>query len=71
MLRNDQLDQWDRAHFFHPSTHLAQFARGEAPNRIIAGAEGVYIRDRDGTRLLPIEPQHRLLGALAMRTSDK
>src|SRR5215510_2882175 len=52
MLRNDQLDQWDRAHFFHPSTHLAQFARGEAPNRIIAGAEGVYIRDRDGTRLL-------------------
>jgi L-2,4-diaminobutyrate transaminase len=52
MLRNDQLDQWDRAHFFHPSTHLGQFARGEAPNRIIAGGEGVYIRDRDGNRLL-------------------
>ena len=33
MLRNDQLDQWDRDHFFHPSTHLGQFARGEAPNR--------------------------------------
>jgi L-2,4-diaminobutyrate transaminase len=52
MLRNDQLDQWDRAHFFHPSTHLGQFARGETPNRIIAGGEGVYIRDRDGTKLL-------------------
>lgn len=52
MLRNDQLDQWDRAHFFHPSTHLGQFARGEMPNRIIVGGEGVYIRDRDGARLL-------------------
>ncbi len=52
MLRNDQLDQWDRAHFFHPSTHLAQFARGEMPNRIVTGGEGVYIRDRDGTKLL-------------------
>ena len=52
MLRNDQLDQWDRAHFFHPSTHLGQFARGEMPNRIVTGGDGVYIRDRDGTRLL-------------------
>ncbi|HET6157074.1 MAG TPA: aspartate aminotransferase family protein [Dongiaceae bacterium] len=52
MLRNDQLDQWDRDHFFHPSTHLGQFARAEMPNRIIAGGEGVYIRDRDGTKLL-------------------
>jgi L-2,4-diaminobutyrate transaminase len=52
MLRNDQLDQWDRAHFFHPSTHLGQFARGEMPNRIIAGGQGVYIRDRDGAKLL-------------------
>src|SRR5512145_341945 len=52
MLRNDQLDQWDRDHFFHPSTHLGQFARGEMPNRIVTGGEGVYIRDRDGTRLL-------------------
>lgn len=52
MLRNDQLDQWDRAHFFHPSTHLGQFARGEMPNRIITGGEGVYIHDRDGAKLL-------------------
>jgi L-2,4-diaminobutyrate transaminase len=52
MLRNDQLDQWDRAAFFHPSTHLGQFARGEMPNRIIAGGKGVYIDDRDGNKLL-------------------
>ncbi len=52
MLKNDQLDQWDRDNFFHPSTHLAQFARGDAPNRIVKGGEGVYIEDRDGTRLL-------------------
>jgi L-2,4-diaminobutyrate transaminase len=26
---NDQLEQWDRESFFHPSTHLAEFARGE------------------------------------------
>jgi L-2,4-diaminobutyrate transaminase len=52
MLRNDQLDQWDRENFFHPSTHLAQFARGEAPNRVIRTASGCHIEDRDGVKLL-------------------
>ena len=52
MLRNDQLDQWDRDAFFHPSTHLGQFARGEMPNRIITGGKGVFIQDRDGNKLL-------------------
>lgn len=52
MLKNDQLDQWDRENFFHPSTHLAQFARGEAPNRIVTGGSGSHITDRDGNRLL-------------------
>ncbi|WP_296763290.1 aspartate aminotransferase family protein [Sediminimonas sp.] len=52
MLRNDQLDKWDRENFFHPSTHLAQFARGEAPNRVIRTGSGCHIEDRDGTRLL-------------------
>src|SRR5690554_5246697 len=51
-LKNDQLDQWDREFFFHPSTHLAQHARGESPNRIVTGGSGVYIEDRDGKRLL-------------------
>ncbi len=41
MLNNDQLDQWDRENFFHPSTHLAQFARGDMPSRIITGGKGV------------------------------
>ncbi|TYC49348.1 aspartate aminotransferase family protein [Rhodobacterales bacterium] len=52
MLRNDQLDQWDRENFFHPSSHLAQHARGEAPSRIVETGSGVHIEDRDGTRLL-------------------
>jgi L-2,4-diaminobutyrate transaminase len=52
MLRNDQLDQWDRDNFFHPSTHLAQHARGESPSRIIQTASGCHIEDRDGNKLL-------------------
>ncbi|OAN77050.1 hypothetical protein A8B82_13735 [Sulfitobacter sp. EhC04] len=52
MLTNDVLDKWDRENFFHPSTHLAQHARGESPARIIKGAEGSHIIDRDGNRLL-------------------
>ncbi len=52
MLTNDQLAQWDRDNFFHPSTHLAQHARGETASRIITGGSGVFIEDRDGKRLL-------------------
>jgi len=52
MRKNDQLTQWDQDHFFHASTHLGQFARGEMPNRIITGGEGVYIQDREDNRLL-------------------
>ncbi|WP_460275352.1 aminotransferase [Celeribacter sp. ULVN23_4] len=52
MLTNDQLSKWDRENFFHPSTHLAQHARGETPSRVIKTAHGVHIVDRDGTELL-------------------
>ena len=52
MLRNDELDAWDRENFFHPSTHLAQHARGEAPARIVSTGRGCHIEDRNGTRLL-------------------
>ncbi|MGB5556504.1 MAG: aspartate aminotransferase family protein [Paracoccaceae bacterium] len=52
MLTNDILAKWDRESMFHPSTHLAQFARGEAPQRVVTGGKGVYIEDRDGNRLL-------------------
>lgn len=47
-----QLEDWDRDNFFHPSTHLAQHARGESPQRVIAGGEGVYITDTNGKRSL-------------------
>lgn len=49
---NDQLAQWDQQHFFHPSTHLGQFARGELSSTIITGGEGVHITDRDNNRFL-------------------
>ena len=49
---NNELTAWDRDHFFHPSTHMAQHARGETPNRIISSAEGVYITDNTGRRSL-------------------
>lgn len=52
MLTNDELSKWDRENFFHPSTNLGQFARGEGAQRIIKTAEGVHITDRDGNRLL-------------------
>ena len=52
MLRNDTLAEWDRENLIHPSTHLAQFARGEMANRVLTGGKGCHIEDRDGTRLL-------------------
>ncbi|MCR9137943.1 MAG: aspartate aminotransferase family protein [Alphaproteobacteria bacterium] len=52
MRTNDQLAEWDRNNFFHPSTHLAQHARGETTGRIVTGGSGVFIEDRDGNRLL-------------------
>ncbi|AHM02873.1 Gamma-aminobutyrate:alpha-ketoglutarate aminotransferase [Roseibacterium elongatum DSM 19469] len=52
MLTNDELAKWDRDSFMHPSTHLAQHARGEAPGKIIQTAEGCHITDRDGNRML-------------------
>jgi len=51
-LINDNLSKWDREYFFHPSTHLAQHARGESPNRIITKGEGCYIYDRENNKLL-------------------
>ena len=52
MLKNDQLAEWDRQNFFHPSTPLGQFARGELSNRVVTGGTGVYIEDREGNKLL-------------------
>jgi L-2,4-diaminobutyrate transaminase len=44
----EDLEALDRAHFFHPSTHLKNHAHGAGPCRIVRGGEGVYITDRDG-----------------------
>jgi L-2,4-diaminobutyrate transaminase len=52
MLHNDKLEEWDRENFFHPSTHLAEFARGNVPHRVITGGSGCHIEDRDGNRML-------------------
>ncbi len=52
MLKNDLLEQWDRETFFHPSTHLAEFARGNLAQRVITGGSGCHIVDRDGNRHL-------------------
>jgi L-2,4-diaminobutyrate transaminase len=52
MLTNDTLAQWDRENFFHPSTHLADFARGNIAPRVVTGGSGCHITDRDGNRLL-------------------
>ncbi len=52
MLRNDKLEEWDRENFFHPSTHLAEFARGNLPHRVLTGGAGCHIEDRDGNRML-------------------
>ncbi len=52
MLHNDNLEQWDRENFFHPSTHLAEFARGNVAQRVITGGSGCHIQDRDGNKML-------------------
>ena len=52
MLKNDKLEIWDRQNFFHPSTHLAEFSRGNLAQRVIKTASGCHIIDRFGNRLL-------------------
>ena len=54
MISNDTeaLRALDRAHFFHPSTHMRQHAAGETPNRIVTGGHGIYIIDSEGRQSL-------------------
>jgi len=51
-IATGDLEKWDRDHFFHASTHLGQFSRGELPSRVVRGGEGVYIHDDQGNRML-------------------
>jgi L-2,4-diaminobutyrate transaminase len=47
------LQRLDRATILHPFTELKRFSAGEAGEpRIIAGAQGIRVRDRDGHELL-------------------
>lgn len=48
----EELVASDRQHVFHSSTHLQQHARGETPVRVVTRAEGIYIEDAEGHRLL-------------------
>ncbi len=48
--QSNELAAWDRDHFFHPSTHMGTHARGESPNRVMAGGEGVTIWDVGGKK---------------------
>lgn len=50
--RENDLNAWDRDHFFHPSTHMGMHARGDTPRRVISGGEGCYIQDTTGKRSL-------------------
>ena len=52
LSRGNELDAWDRDHFFHPSTHMGTHARGESPNRIMAEGEGVFVVDAKGKKSL-------------------
>ncbi len=49
---NDALARWDRECLFHPTTHVANHARGDTPGQIMTGGDGVYVTDRNGNRLL-------------------
>jgi L-2,4-diaminobutyrate transaminase len=51
-LINDDLALWDAAHFLHPTTHIANHAKGIVAGRIVTGGEGSTIVDRDGNRFL-------------------
>ena len=45
---SNSLESGDRAHFFHPSTHVGTHARGDTPNRMIEKGTGIYITDSNG-----------------------
>ena len=42
----------DRKVTFHASSHLRDFARGDAPGRVITGGKGIHIVDKDGREFI-------------------
>jgi L-2,4-diaminobutyrate transaminase len=51
-MEHAELETLDREHLFHPSTHIGKHARGESPERVIAGGKGIYIVDDAGRESL-------------------
>src|SRR5947199_9573021 len=49
-LSTDQLRALDKAHLWHPFTHMAQWL--ESDPLVIAAAEGMYLIDSEGNRYL-------------------
>ena len=50
--RTQELLELDRQRVFHASTHLKQYAHGEAAGRIITQAKGIRIQDSLGNELI-------------------
>ncbi|MEO1854718.1 aspartate aminotransferase family protein [Chromohalobacter sp.] len=52
MSQHQDLIDRDRKVTFHASTHLRDFAHGEAPGRVMAGGEGIHVVDKDGREFI-------------------
>ncbi|SDL37197.1 L-2,4-diaminobutyrate transaminase [Franzmannia pantelleriensis] len=50
-LHKELIDR-DRKVTFHASTHLRDFAHGDAPGRVISGGKGIHIVDKDGREFI-------------------
>ncbi len=52
MTTHKDLIDRDRKVTFHASTHLRDFAQGDAPGRVITGGKGIKIVDKDGREFI-------------------
>ncbi|KXS38275.1 aminotransferase class III-fold pyridoxal phosphate-dependent enzyme [Modicisalibacter tunisiensis] len=52
MTTHQDLIDRDRKVTFHASTHLRDFAHGNAPGRVITGGKGINIVDKDGREFI-------------------
>ncbi|GGX86175.1 aspartate aminotransferase family protein [Litchfieldella qijiaojingensis] len=52
MSLHKELIERDRKVTFHASTHLRDFAHGDAPGRVITGGKGINIVDKDGREFI-------------------
>ncbi|WP_227370271.1 aspartate aminotransferase family protein [Halomonas sp. M20] len=52
MSTHQELIDRDRKVTFHASTHLRDYAHGDAPGRVITGGKGINIVDKDGREMI-------------------